>query len=363
MKKQHFLLVLLLAFFAGITNVNAQCVANGFTPAAGVPYTYDVTIGTNPAYTGAGTYTWYVTQNVDILLAGGIIGETNTFFTVNETAPYSTYNDVTNTTNQINLTWTPAAVSSINPFYLVLRYSENNTTSTPTCAAENIRVWQIDPINTFLLAIEGATNAGAAFANAEQCAAPLVSALVTPNANPLLASVEYTYGVNTIYYRVTASGILGQWRPSIQIPNLANTPAAGLQTYTSVQWTQDLTGAGTWYDFVGAAGANTGGNFASADANLATVTDAVAGTPILIRISIDNANYETLADQLILVGIDGYLPTGFTESDIWGPGTWPGNPDPCAQADPFAKQATYTILARPTINPGATMPAFIQKLP
>lgn len=358
MKKQHYFLILLLALFAGISSLNAQCLGTGFTPAAGVPYTYDVTIGINPAYTGAGTYDWYVTQDVNIINAANIIPESNVFFTVDEvTAGYSDYHAVTATTNQINLIWTPAAVSSLTPFYLVLRYTEENTTAVPACSAENIRVWQIDPINTFLLAIEGATTVGAPFAPAEQCAAPLVSALITPNADPLLASVEYTYGENAIFYRVTGSGILGAWRPSIRIPALA-----GLgQNYIDVEWNQDITGAGAWNTFSVPAGNTAGGDFVST--NNAIISDAVAGTPILIRIRIDNVNFETLADQPILVGIDGYLPTGYTESDIWGPGTWPGTPDPCDEADAFAKEATYTILARPTINPGATMPAFIQKLP
>jgi hypothetical protein len=356
MKKQHFLLVLLLAIFAGFSSANAQCVANGFTPAAGVPYTYDVTIA-GSGYTGVGAYDWYVTQNVNILDVPSIIPESNVFFTVDEaTAGYSDYHDAAgSTSNRINLTWTPAAVSSLTPFYLVLRYSETNSGANPTCAAENIRVWQIDPINTFLLAIEGAESNGTPFANAEQCPAPVTGALITPNADPSLASVEITYGQNTLYYRVTGSGILGEWRPSIRIPALA-----GLgQNYVSVEWNQDITGAGAWNSFNVPAANTAGGDFISTvNAN---ITDAVAGTPILIRIVIDNVNFETLADQPILVGIDGHLPTGYTESDIWGPGFDPN--DPCDQADEFAKQATYTILARPTINPGATMPAFIQKLP
>ena len=355
MKKQ-LLLILVLALFAGVSSVNAQCVANGFTPAAGVPYTYDVTIA-GPGYTGVGAYDWYVTQNVNILDAASIIPETNIFFTVDEaTAGYSDYHDAAgSTSNQINLTWTPAAVSSVAPFYLVLRYSEANSGATPACNAENIRVWQIDPINTFLLAIEGAESNGTAFANAEQCAAPIVGATITPNVDPTAASVNITYGENAIFYRVTGSGILGEWRPSIRIPALA-----GLgQNYLAVEWNQDITGAGAWHTFNVPAGNTAGGDFVSTDN--ATVTDAVAGTPILIRIRIDNVNFETLADQPILVGIDGYLPTDYLVSDING-GTGPV-PDPCAEAPEFDKQATYTILARPTINPGATMPAFIQKLP
>ena len=208
-----------------------------------------------------------------------------------------------------------------------------------------------------MLAIEGATSAGAAFASAEQCSAPLISANVSPNANPLVATVNYTYGANTLYYRVTGSGILGSWRPSIRIPALA-----GLgQNYTSVQWNQNIDGSGPWHTFNVPALNTIGGDFVSTDD--ASITDAVAGTPILIRIIIANVNFETLTDQPILVGIDGNLPAAYTASDIWGPGTWPGTPDACSAATEFAKTATYTILARPTITKGSSMPTFIQKLP
>ncbi|HPS62553.1 MAG TPA: hypothetical protein PLK82_05800 [Bacteroidales bacterium] len=348
MKKQLFLIVL-LAFFAGISSVNAQCVGNGFNPSAGQPYTYDLTI-TGPGYTGNGTYDWYVTQDVNIINTATIIPESNTFFTVNSGGGLSTYHASGATTNQIGLTWTTAAVTGGNPFYLVLRYSETNANANPACTAENIRVWQINPINTFLLAITGATETGLQFDNANQCPAPLISALITPGTP---TTVNYTYGTNTLYYRVVASGANGTWTPSLRIPALLGSG----QNYVSVEWTADLSGTPTWHTFNVPAGNTAGGDFTSTDA--ATITDPTNGTPIFIRIAIANVNWETLADQSVNIGIDGLLPNGL--SDIWG-GTGP-IPDPCAQADPFAKNATYTILARPTINPGGTMPAFIQKLP
>ena len=235
----------------------------------------------------------------------------------------------------------------------MLRYSEPNTNAAaPGCTAENIRVWQINPINTFLLAITGATNNGVQFDPANQCAAPLTGATVNPGAP---TSVTYTYGANDLYYRVVASGASGTWTPSIQLPALVGAPLS--QNYTLVEWNDDITGAGTWHTFNVPVGNTAGGPFVSTDP--ATIADPVAGTPILVHVQITNANFETLADQPILVGVDGLLPNGL--SDIWG-GVGPV-PDPCAQADPFAKTATYTILARPTVNPGAGMPAFIVKLP
>ena len=352
MKKQLliFVSIVFLALFANLSRVNAQCVGSGFSPSAGMPYTYDVTIPTGLGYTGGGTYNWYVTQNTD-LIAGPILQVADGFFTVNTGPGLSTYNSTTGTTNQLGLTWTGTAVSSTTPFYLVLRYSETNGNANPGCSAENIRVWQINPINTFLLTFSGANSAGDSIGNANDCAAPLVSAVVSP----ATSSVEYTYGVNTLYYRVKASGTNGTWKPAIRIPALA-----GLgQNYQNVQWNDAINGTGTWHTFNVPLGSITGGDFVSTD--FAPVTE--SGTPLLIRIQIANDNFETLANQGILVGIDGV--TANNMPDIWGPGTWPPvpAPDPCDPAADFAKQATFTILARPTINPGATMPAFIQKLP
>jgi hypothetical protein len=352
MKKQLFLIVI-LALFAGISSVNAQCVGNGFNPSAGTPYVYEVTVPPGNGYLGGlnGTYTWYVTQDVNLLNAGAIILP-GPSFSVNVGAGLSTYNSVVGTTFQLSLTWTAAAVLSPNPFFLVLKYSEPNSNAAEPggCSGTNIRVWQINPINTFLLAITGSTPTGVQFDPANQCAAPVTGAVVTPGAP---TTVAYTYGTNTLYYRVLASGASGVWTPSVLLPALANLG----QNYTGVDWTDDLTGLGTWnaFNVPSPIGNTTGGSFSSTAT--ANITDPAAGTPILVRIQISNVNYETLADQPILVGIDGLLPTGM--SDIWG-GAGP-IPDPCAQADPFAKTATYTILARPNVN--AVTGTFIQKLP
>jgi hypothetical protein len=349
MKKQLFLIVF-LAFFAGISSLNAQCVGDGFNPSAGTLYLYDVTVA-GPGYTGVGTYDWYVTQNVNVLDVPSIIPAVNGFFTVDPgNSPYHTALPSPATSHIIGLNWSTAAVTGGNPFYLVLRYSEPNTNGAPGCSAENIRVWQINPINTFLLAITGATDLGAQFDNANQCASPLISALITPGTP---STINYTYGLNSLYYRVMASGANGTWTPSVQLQALL-----GLgQNYAAVEWTDDLSGIPVWHTFNVPAGNTAGGNFTSTD--LATITDPTNGTPIFIRVDIANVNWESLADQPVQVAIDGLLPNGL--SDIWG-GTGPV-PDPCAQADPFAKFATYTILARPTINPTNPLQPFIQKLP
>jgi hypothetical protein len=254
-------------------------------------------------------------------------------FSVNATTPY--HNAATGA-NQILLTWTAAAVSDGGPFYLVLRYRENNSTVNPSCSAENIRVWEIKPINTFLLALEGGMFSGGnyiATPGSFSCAANVVGATVNPGA-PSTATL--VYGQNTLNFVATASGIVGNWRPSIQVPALQTS-----QVYVTAQWTPDMTGAGGWVNFPIAPSGAAQTLQSPSDATVSNVL----GTPILIRIVLDNQNWQTLADQAILVALDGYLPPAYAKSDIINTG-----PLPCDEAIPFLRNATYTIKARPTIN-------------
>ena len=268
MKKQLFFILMSLAFFAGISKVNAQCLPDELHPAAGIEYTYSAEIS-GPGYTGVGQYDWYITDNVNLLDAASILTP-GTMFTVDAATPY--HNGATGVDN-ILITWTQAAIADMGPFYLVLRYRETNANADPTCSSENIKAWQIDPINTFLLAFEGGTlNAGTyePLAGSNTCAADVTGALVTVGAPGTLL---LTYGENSIYYVATASGIVGDWNPRLQIPALLAT-----QTYVAVEWTADMTGAGGWVD-MGAA--TTGAAQTLTSPTDATCTD-VNGTPILI---------------------------------------------------------------------------------
>ena len=341
MKKQYLLLVFLLAFFAGISTGYAQCTSDALHPAAGVEYTYSATIsGTGYNGTNTPAWDWYITKNTNLLLAGSIISVPSPLFTVNVATPYD--NPATGV-NNIKITWTAAAIADGGPFYLVLKYRENNSTTSPTCAAQNIRVWNITPINTFILAMDGAMLNGGTYQitpNAFTCAADVVGATV----NTTGPAATLVYGHNTLYYIATAKGILGTWKPAISVPALQTS-----QVYVTADWTSDMTGAGGWNTF---GIATTAAAQQLVSSSNATVTDATNGTPILIRVEIDNVNWQTLADQAIVTGLDGWLPPTFVDpaSDIWGPGTWPGNPDPCSQATPYAKTSTVTVKARPTIT-------------
>jgi hypothetical protein len=165
------------------------------------------------------------------------------------------------------------------------------------------------------------------------CAADVIGATVNPGASPTATLV---YGNNTLNFVGTASGILGNWRPDISVPALQTS-----QVYVSAQWTADMTGAGGWVSYPIA---GTGAAQQLQSPSDATINN-IAGTPILIRIVINNMNWQTLADQPITVGLDGYLPTTYLVSDIQGSGA-----TPCAPETAFGRTGTYTIKSRPTIN-------------
>lgn len=180
MKKQ--LLFTLMALFAGLTTAVAQtCTPGPLSPSAGTPYTYKVLIG-NPPYNGTtGDFTWYVTTNVDLLSATGVLPSPGT-----EIIASGVYNAAATGQDTIGITWTAQAIVNgmTTPYYLVVQFAGNNG----TCDAMNMKVWEIIPINTFLLAINSMGGEGG---DGTYCAADVSGAIVTPGASP---TVAYEYG-------------------------------------------------------------------------------------------------------------------------------------------------------------------------
>lgn len=322
----------LALIFAGTSISYAQCTPGPLSPAPGVEYDYGVTLA---GATTAPTYLWYATEATNLITGAHIaIG---TYFNLGPTAG-SAYDNTTGGAATINLVWLPAAIGKT--IYLVVHATAQGVANGQPCTVENTKVYEIKPVNTFLLAVIGSDLAGDP--NSEVCAANITSALV----NTTGPSVTYLYGQNTLYYKITASGILGGWRPSIRLPALAGQG----QNYVSADWAP--IGTSTWNSFGLAAGDIDGGDFTSA--TNATVTDATAGSAIIVRIVIDNVSYETLADQAITMGVDGYLPTAYSDSDIKGGGD-------CTPEAEFGKTGTSTIKLRPSVT--TTGPAFITQTP
>jgi len=324
------MLLSMLVFLAGISFTYGQvCTPGPLSPAAGTPYVYKVLIG-NPPYNGAtGSFTWYVTTNVDLLSSTGVVPSPG------EIIATGTYNAPAVGQDQIEITWTAQAVvnGATNPYYLVVKFAGNNG----ICDAMNMKVWEIKPINKFLLAINTMGGAGG---DGTYCAADVTSAIVTPGASP---TVNYQYGTNMVYARVTAKNYTGEWTPSFRLDGLD-----AVQTLASVVWSTDSL-------FTTTHATTLAGNVATSTDNATAAFD--GSSKIWVRFEIQNNHYETLADLPLTLAVDGVITVGATSL-----------PDVISETDcnpevPFGKSVNQTIKARPTITPDPATGSFIVKNP
>lgn len=344
MRKSIFLTVIAM-LFAGLLNLYGQdCTPTKQRPTAGVDYIYEVTI-TGAAGATDKVYDWYITPSTNLLEAGSIYGETNDFFVVSPDE--SKYHSAVSaeTKERIKLKWTNDAIAKQTPFYLVLKYSENNG----VCVVQNLKVKEIKPLNTFKLKIAPAEDAtGKAFdlaKGANVCVADVVGAEVIPGTSNQGAAtsdtrVKYTYGGNELFYKVTASGFVGNWTPKIQLPALD-----AKQKYVSAQWSDD--NGVSWKDFAALQATSAKQELTSPEN--AAITDAENGSAIIYKVVIDNQSYETLVDQPIAVATDGSGVVGKAQNGLLN-----DQNDTCTgDEDAFGDKETVTIKARPNINAAA----------
>jgi hypothetical protein len=328
MKKQMLLLILFVLGTASTLMAQPNCTQGPLAPAAGTPYTYTVTVNDPPFSGTAGQYTWYVTTNVDLLSATGVVPNN-----AGEIVASGTYNAPAAGQNSIQITWTAQAIvnGQTNPYYLVIKFAGSNA---GICDAMNMKVWEVKPINKFLLAINVYNGTD------QYCAAPVSSATVTPGASP---TVNYQYGVNTVYARVTPKNYTGDWIPSFRIEGLD-----AIQTLQSVTWSTDS--------------AFTTSHTTTVSGNVATSTDPHASAfdgsaKLYLKIEIDNHHFETLSDLALTIGVDGVINVGGTTlNDV-------KSETDCTDEIPFGKTLPVTIKARPTITPDPATGPFITKNP
>ena len=320
MKK--LLVVAIIVFIASINVVEAQsCTPGPLRPGVTVPYTYAVSISALNGYTDSGNFSWYVTTNPNIIL-GAEIPSTGSVITIGSGLTYGK-TSLASGQKSIIITWSPDAIAlaAINPYYLVVKYGQNNG----TCSASNIKVWKISPFNNFLLAIEAVDNAGAA-STGVYCAPDITGIII----NPTDDKATYSYGENTFYSKVTASNIVGEWTPSVKIPTL-NTG----QTIKELGWSTTI--SGTYTAFPDAAN-STGGEFTS---SVKATVAADGSLPIYIKLIISNGTYEGSSDQNVNIAVDGIYSTELLK-DV-------KSSTDCSEETAFGKMVTQTIKARPEI--------------
>ena len=339
MKKQILILMFFaLALIAGTSNSFGQATAgsaprplsgcdltNPLTPIAGKPYDYSAVI--NPA---GGTAYWYATNSTTFTTAGARVATEIPADGVKIAAATNYRTDITGATSPTttNITWTSAGLAGIDastsPLFVVTEYSG------PTCS-NNLKVMQILPLNAFTVDImnlkyDDGTALGYDTPDT-QCFSDVASATFSAGA------IDYDFGINYLYYEVVAANFTDEYDLTFQISNLQNNQTA------SIDWGYVK---GTYDQSVGLV---TNGTPSAAQTIETNATDTSNGVSIYVRVTVNNNDFEGLANTNITLSVDAVDSAN--------------NPDvshtDCNDNAAYADAATQTLNARPTVTPGTTM--------
>ncbi len=337
MKKQIF--ILLLAIFASVTAFGQMkagsvpqplsgCTTDATHPLAGVPYNYAVTV----APTG-GNFQWWATKDYNFITSTAGVPSNNmatTKLTVGADllAADSNYG-TTGSLDNVNITWSSATLAGTtpgSPTFVAVQYDGVS----PACA-NNLKVYQITPVNGFTVDIKNMdqTKAPLAYSAAYSfCASNIASAVYDPGTKAIVTN----YGSNDLYFEVVAANFTGGYTPSFQVSGLA-----GGQTVTSLNLYTDAAMATTAIATTLAAGAYSTSAPVTVDPS---VTNTTTGVSLYVKLTIANGTHENLTGDPITLAVNGTNTAG--QKDVV-------NSDCSTQTD-FEDTATQTITARPTVT-------------
>lgn len=348
MKKQILILVLAIfaigfsstAFGQTLTPRTLECIDlnDPLNVVPGQPYTYEVSVPTPP---GAKTYRWFVTQDVNMITAGGVTATVQAVGGSILAAGSGHYNTATTDANTISLTFQSFTLAANQ--YVFLGILVENTDATAACTTNNFKVYRINPMHAFSLDIANVNDAGAIQAgygtdNLRTCMADILTATYIPADN----AIAYDFDENVMYYAVAAANFSGDYELSVEITALTSSQTVTIDwDYTFGPFANNMAPAGS------------GNAIYTADVSAQSASGAVgaAGETIFIRVTIDHGTqYEgnAAADIPYLLAVNGQLldgtgtgiPNGY---DVHHVGTT------CVQDD-FDDFATQMLIPRPAVT-------------
>lgn len=387
MKKQILILVVIvLAAFANVNKsygqiglsssptcatakpITATCVDNGLTPVAGVEYTYTVDVPTPP---GTKTYHWLVTKDQTFIDAGSFVANPEVVATSDVIIAAGTgYNTATADLTSIDITWDYFVHDDNNPVFLVVYVTNDDA-----CDNDNIEVYIIKPSHSFTLDVANVGVDGATITDGGNgpCAANVASAKYDVPSQTVLMN----YGINYLFFSVTAANFKDSWLPSFQVSGDGITGTTGDRSVTAIDWqySAQATTATGWNgsNISNAAGLYTGVATTAVAASSSGGTVGSDGECIIVRVTIDNGRIETITNAAITFAVDGIMkdPTATVAADFYTNTvlgdvhhTASATPtDPCPWVDGFVNdRVTQNITPRPNINEVIPDdPAFVPK--
>lgn len=340
MKKQIFILI--VAIFATSTvfgqmkaGSTAQpltgCTPDALHPLAGVPYNYEAIVSPT-----GGNFQWWATKDFNFITTPATPGATplnnsSTKLTVgtqllNAGTSYGT----TSTTSNVDITWSSSTLAGTTvaaPTFVVVQYDATS----PSCA-NNLKVYQINPINGFTVDIKNMDQAKASLAYGASCLF-CVSNIASSRYDAATKAIVTDYGTNVMYFEVVAANFTVGYTPSFQVSGLqTGQTVTSLELYTDAAFTS-----------APIATSLSGGAYSPAAQVTIdpTVTNTTSGVSLYVKLTIANGIYETLADLPITLAVNGTNASG--EKDVVNTS--------CNTQTDYEDTAIQTLTKRPSVTP------------
>ena len=320
--------------------------ADPLHPLPGEVYTYAVTLTAGASTTP--TIHWFVTDDLDVISVNGVlttdidaIGGDYVLTAGADpgTATNAKYNDATNTTPTIDISWN--SFPGTTPVLLVAHVYDE------IACTDNIEVWRIEPTFGFTLDIAGLLDDGTL--GAEECVSPIVSAIYDGSAN-----LTMDYGDNYVYFTVNAANFVDSWMPTM------SASYTGTGTVSDIEWAYpDQAILGT----AGAASGTWNSATTAVDASSASGgTVGAGGECIIVRVNVDHGSTENdylAGSQTVTLSIDGIMsdPAAVGTATEYTNGNLADLDEPTtgtACANDITDEATYTITPRPALVDNTT---------
>lgn len=301
---------------------------DALTPVPGVSYPYEI------SSTSVGTLHWFVTDEANIISAQGDIAAA--IEPIDGSSPYiltadAAYNNTTNTSATVNITWKPFDGATNHVILVVYNVDDANCT-------DNMEVYRIEPRYSFTLDIAGIEDGGDAGGDAvTDCVNPIQSATYDGPSQTLTVD----YGTDYVFFAVNAANWQTSWMPDDFAVSTTGTSTAAV---TGWAYPDDAATTGDW-NVVG-----TDPVLASAYTN--NNNGFIDEACIIVRVQVDHGTVtENIANETITLVVNGEMINpqttaydgAYLDLDEGGAG------NPCID-DLTSDAADYLITPRPAVT-------------
>lgn len=276
-------------------------------PMPGIPYTYRMDGASGEEH--ADQWTWFATKDSVFINSSGLNIATRLQVASGQLLNASTNYGTSGSLDSVTITWTPEILA--NTLYEGVASTTNFPSptfvvgyATGENCADNIEVYEINPIPAFVVDIANITETGVVLdwgIDTAEC----VDIVRAATYNSATDSLIMDYGTDTLYFEIVASNFVTSWTPYFQImAGLTGSQTADIGVAISYANAQ----SGTWITgTTEQTGLQTTDSTSFGGIELTALDpDEVAnGVSVFARVVIHNNTFESLSSQTFTLAVNG----------------------------------------------------------